>query len=86
MAFFPENEMFWTSGNLMTRPRRGAVRRVLVSMGPERIEPEWWRGKHGVDPSHSVRDYFKIQDETGCWLWIYREGTTGEWFLHGQWA
>ncbi len=36
--------------------------------------------------SPSTRDYFKIQDDLGRWLWIYRVIETGRWFVHGQWA
>ena len=33
-----------------------------------------------------TRDYFKIQDERGRWLWIYRVLESGRWFVHGLWA
>jgi protein ImuB len=32
-----------------------------------------------------TRDYFKIQDERGCWLWVFRL-ESGGWFVHGLWA
>jgi len=34
----------------------------------------------------SARDYFKIQDETGRWLWVCRDLASNRWFVHGQWA
>lgn len=38
----------------------------------------------------SHRDYFRIQDTTGLWLWVYRESddhTPGaRWFVHGIWG
>ena len=33
-----------------------------------------------------TRDYFKVQDERGRWLWIYRVLESGDWFIHGLWA
>lgn len=58
--------------------------RVLACIGPERIEPEWWRCK-GPIPAAS-RDYFKVQTEIGRWLWVYRDVTGNRWHLHGEWA
>ena len=64
-------------------------RHILHALGPERISPEWWR-QHVPDASDSVpsptRDYFKIGDDTGQWLWVFHELETGRWFLHGLWA
>lgn len=53
-------------------------------IGPERIAGEWWNRI----PRGPVRDYFKVQDERGRWLWMYREPQTGEgpWFAHGVWT
>ncbi len=33
-----------------------------------------------------TRDYFKVQDEHGRWLWIYRVLEGNDWFVHGLWA
>ena len=64
---------------------RGKKVKILTGIGPERIAPEWW--STSVDDSHfSERDYFKIQDDSGRWLWVFREQRTLEWFLHGVWA
>ena len=41
---------------------------------------------NSVTPSLPTRDYFKIQDEQGRWLWIYRIPESGGWFVHGLWA
>jgi protein ImuB len=54
--------------------------RIITGIGPERISGEWWN-----EPSAGERDYFRVQDEKGRWLWIYRENTTMSWFLHGAW-
>jgi len=43
---------------------------------------------HSVaDSALRFRDYFFVVDDaTGQWLWIFRASTTGEWFVHGEWA
>jgi protein ImuB len=63
----------------------GQSHRVTCGLGPERIEPEWWRHHAFHDAaSHDARDYFKIKIEDGRVLWVFRAG--GAWFLHGLWA
>jgi protein ImuB len=55
---------------------------VAKAEGPERIEPEWWRGNH-----KAARDYFWIQDGAGRRFWIYRSrGGERRWYLHGLFA
>lgn len=54
-------------------------RKIVASIGPERMSTEWWRGR---EPS---RDYFRVQEESGRWLWLYQERQTRAWFLHGEW-
>ncbi|MCB2135866.1 MAG: DNA polymerase Y family protein [Rhodobacteraceae bacterium] len=68
--------------------RRKTHRTVRFS-GPERIAPEWWQDRPGT----RLRDYFKVEDETGQRLWLYREGLHGDgrggaprWFVHGVFA
>ena len=67
---------------------RGQLRRVKRAEGPERIAEEWWRRPPGeTQPSH-VRDYYRIEDETGARYWLFRAGLyDGEempkWWLHG---
>jgi protein ImuB len=60
---------------------------VIRADGPERIQGEWW---HRPSERHSVRDYFRVEDETGARFWLYRRGdgertASGDlkWFLHG---
>ena len=60
---------------------RGEVRRVLRCFGPERLEPSWWTRGTG----QGARDYFRVEDEDGRWLWLAR-AADGRWFVHGQWA
>lgn len=59
---------------------RGREHILVAGIGPERIGPEWWRGPGGA------RDYFKVQDEAGLWLWVYRDLSSKRWFVHGLWA
>ena len=64
----------------------GRERRIRRREGPERIAPEWWWD----DPqwTSGPRDYWRIEDEEGARLWVYRTphaalaGQT-RWYLHG---
>ncbi|MFT5423243.1 MAG: protein ImuB [Phycisphaerales bacterium] len=58
----------------------GQESRIDRCVGPERIGPEWWVG------DRQSRDYFKVQDEHGRWLWAYRESVSRRWRVHGVWA
>jgi protein ImuB len=49
---------------------RRQTHRVARYEGPERIAPEWWKDRPGT----RLRDYFKIEDQTGRRFWLYREG------------
>ncbi len=71
-------------------PRRFVWRRAVHDIarveGPERIAPEWWRERS----SARLRDYYRVEEDTGRRYWIYREGLVGdgrggapEWYLHG---
>lgn len=66
---------------------RGVRRRVKRADGPERVFGEWWKRDAELE---AVRDYFRVEDETGERFWVYRAGDgedagTGShrWFLHG---
>ena len=66
---------------------RGTVHRVTAADGPERIHGEWWRRDGEV---WAVRDYFRLEDETGARFWVFRRGDgvahgTGDlsWWMHG---
>jgi protein ImuB len=67
---------------------RGTAYRVVRADGPERIAGEWWRRPA---ERHAVRDYFRVEVESGQRFWLYRRGDgvrseTGDlsWFLHGR--
>jgi protein ImuB len=68
---------------------RRRTHKVARYAGPERIAPEWWRDRPGT----RLRDYFKIEDQDGRRLWLYREGLHEDgrggdprWFVHGMFA
>jgi protein ImuB len=66
---------------------RGTTHRVVRADGPERVLGEWWKR---AAEQHSVRDYFRVEDEAGQRFWLFRRGDgerteTGDlsWFMHG---
>ena len=68
---------------------RRVARRVVCAEGPERIEPEWWRGE-ATAPS-GPRDYYRLEDEKGCRYWVFRQGLYTDpdpprWYLQGLFA
>jgi protein ImuB len=62
---------------------------VARAEGPERIAMEWWRDSTG---HHLTRDYFRVENDSGARMWLYREGLYGRetthprWYLHGFFA
>jgi protein ImuB len=69
---------------------RGVRHHIVRADGPERIFGEWWYRDKEI---HAVRDYFRVEDETGRRFWIFRRGDgeddrTGKrtWFMHGLFA
>ncbi len=65
-------------GPVMRVRWRGSEHRILRTIGPERIGPEWWHRRE------APRDYFRVQDDRGRWLWMFHEGSA--WFVHGEWC
>ncbi|SEN55853.1 protein ImuB [Sphingomonas gellani] len=66
---------------------RGVAHRVVRAEGPERVAGEWWRR---APERQAVRDYFRVEDESGQRFWLFRRGDgmreqTGDlsWFVHG---
>ncbi len=55
---------------------------VAQCEGPERIAMEWWRH----DMPQPARDYFRVEDGEGRRYWLYRNGPSPQWFLHGSFA
>lgn len=66
---------------------RGRAYRVTAGDGPERIHGEWWRTDAEL---WAVRDYFRVEVESGERFWLFRRGDgvepeTGDlsWYIHG---
>jgi protein ImuB len=66
---------------------RGQTHRLVKGDGPERIYGEWW--KHGRERD-AIRDYFRVEDESGARFWLFRRGDghdprTGDlsWWVQG---
>jgi protein ImuB len=68
--------------------------RVTQADGPERIADEWWQLDGRLvdaagDPG-AIRDYYRVEDETGRRFWLFRAGLPGDppsrWFIHGVFA
>ncbi len=67
---------------------RGRIRRVRRAEGPERLADEWWRRAPGETCPGHVRDYYRVEDDTGARYWLFRAGLYGgedlpKWWLHG---
>lgn len=69
---------------------RGRPYRIVSGDGPERIHGEWWRRDAEID---AVRDYYRVEDESGGRYWVFRRGDgvlpqTGDlsWWMHGVFA
>ena len=61
--------------------------RIRRAEGPERIAGEWWKRDGEI---LSIRDYYRVEDESGRRFWLFRRGDgsapetgDGSWFLHG---
>ncbi|MBL8762361.1 MAG: DNA polymerase Y family protein [Phycisphaerae bacterium] len=67
-------------GPVMRVAWRGGSAAILCCVGPERLGPEWWRSRE------DTRDYFRVQEESGRWLWVFRALHAGAWFVHGRWS
>jgi protein ImuB len=66
---------------------RGRQHTVARAEGPERIGAEWWRDEIDDIRVGHVRDYYRVEDETGCRFWLFRAGlyedAVPKWWLHG---
>ena len=58
----------------------GGTHDVAHCIGPERLRGEWWENER------VLRDYFKVQDRHGLWLWVYRDLRAPGWYVHGMWG
>ncbi len=60
----------------LTRRRHGTVE-IPAAWGPERIASGWTAGPR------VERDYWRAETASGERVWLFRDGRTGRWFLHG---
>lgn len=65
---------------LLPKPLPCRKDRLELESGPERIESGWW---DGMDV---VRDYYVAQGRNGSRLWVFRDRSSGAWFVHGLFA
>ncbi|MEO0650670.1 MAG: hypothetical protein AAFZ65_08330, partial [Planctomycetota bacterium] len=76
------------SGALLSLRWRGEERRLVLTVGPERLCGSWWLlpppDPEATRPPSSTRDYWRVQDASGRWLWVFR--LDERWFVHGEWA
>ena len=72
--------------------REGTPYSVGFARGPERIGAPWWRspGRDGVRDGALLRehrrDYWRLELESGTWVWVFQASSDRRWFLHGTWA
>lgn len=80
MAVAPEGPPVWMRW-------RGDEHRIINAIGPERLVEEWWFASDG-DATGTVggKDYFKVQIESGRWLWVFHQLESNRWFVHGAWT
>lgn len=62
---------------------KGEELKILCAIGPERISAEWWQQM--PEAPFQEREYFRLQDQRGRWLWVFRERQSLFWFIHGLW-
>jgi len=63
---------------------KGKQLKITKGTNLERISEEWWQ-----KPSFNERrnrDYFKVQDQYGRWLWVFRQRASLKWYVHGLWV
>lgn len=96
VRLFPHPEAITAVAELPDEPPvaftwRGRRHRVARAEGPERIGEEWWRKPIDKVGTSFVRDYYRVEDDTGGRYWIFRAGLYGgdeppRWWLHGVFA
>ena len=91
---FPKPQPMRTFAMLPDKPPawfewRGKRHQVRHSSGPERISASWNGAALGLaeeEDTDKTREYFRLEDESGRWLWVFRERASLRWFVHGVWA
>jgi protein ImuB len=70
MALVPDGPPTWLLYN-------STEHTITHAAGPERLETAWWRG------ADVRRDYFRVTLDSGEQLWIFRDLSSRQWFVHG---
>ncbi len=67
---------------MLSQPRllRNSLAGITLCSEAERIEGGWWDG------ADVRRDYYHAADGKGRRLWVFRDLTSGAWYLHGLFA
>ncbi len=63
---------------LPTAYRDGAWHRLLTVEGPDRVSGGQWAGTY-------AREYFRGLTDDGRLVWLFRDGLSDAWYLHGWW-
>lgn len=72
---FPDRPLW-----LLPEPRPLQVATSRIASGPERIETGWWEG------ADVQRDYYVVHMSNGPDLWVFRDLSNSNWYLHGFWS
>lgn len=57
---------------------RGAWRRLIHVLGPDRVSGERWEAAF-------AREYYRAVREDGVMVWLFRDALQDAWYLHGWW-
>ncbi|MGE3180068.1 MAG: DNA polymerase Y family protein [Phycisphaerae bacterium] len=75
MALVPDGPPVWMKW-------RGREMRLSAAAPAERIAFPWWWAARS---DNAARDYYRVCDEHGRWLWIFRAQEDARWFVQGEW-
>ena len=76
-------------GPLLSLTWRGERLELAESVGPEPIARRWWRDvlrESDLTGPGPERQYHRVRDRAGRWLWVFRRTDNGSWFVQGVWA
>jgi hypothetical protein len=51
---------------------------IISAAGPDRVSGGRWTEPY-------AREYFRCVTDDGMMVWLYRDGRTDEWYIHGWW-
>lgn len=72
---FPDRPLW-----LLPEPRPLQISAPRIASGPERIETSWW------ESTEVQRDYYVVHMSNGPDLWVFRDLSNSNWYLHGFWS